>query len=216
MMDDHTEKFVGFSDAVTSLEDVRKIVGDPMPQVISKVTDRLDDICRAFIAKSPFCIIASSDPSGHIDVSPKGDPVGFIQVLDDKHLAVPDRPGNRRADTFHNLMRDPRLGMIFIIPGKTETLRVSGEARIFRDEGLRRSMAVNGKIPELAMVVHVERVFLHCPKCMVRSKLWQPDAWPDHSDTPTIAQAMIQHGNLTMSLDELHAEAERTGTTRLY
>ena len=95
-------------------------------------------------------------------------------------------------------------------------MRVSGEARIFRDAGLRQTMAVNGKIPELAMVVHVERVFVHCPKCMVRSKLWQPDAWPDHSDTPTIGQAMIQHGNLSMSMDELRAEAERTGTTRLY
>lgn len=215
-MSHDTDRFSGFKDIVTSLEDVRGFIGKPMPQVISKVTDKLDDVCRAFIATSPFCVIASVDPDGHVDVSPKGDPVGFVEVLDDKHLAIPDRPGNRRVDTFHNLLKDPRLGMIFIIPGKSETLRISGEARIVRDEALRRSMAVNGKIPDLALVVYVERVFMHCPKCMVRSKLWQPAEWPDSSGIATIGQAMIKHGDLSITLEELGAEAERTGATRLY
>ena len=108
------------------------------------------------------------------------------------------------------------MGIIFIIPGKNETLRVSGEARIVRDEELRQSMAVNGKVPDLALVVYVERIFMHCSKCMVRSKIWQPDAWPDSSDTPTISEAMIKHGNLAITPDELRAEAERTDSLKLY
>ena len=215
-MDTKADKFAEFHDIVTPIDDVKGVIGEPMSQVIAKVTDHLDDLCRSFISKSPFCVIASSNPDGQIDISPKGDPVGFVQVLDDKHLAIPDRPGNRRVDTFHNIMRDPRLGIIFIIPGKNETLRVSGEARIVRDEELRQTMAVNGKVPDLAMVVYVDRVFIHCTKCMVRSKIWQPDAWPDSSDTPTIAEAMIKHGNLTITREELRAEAERTDTIKLY
>lgn len=215
-MDTTTDRFAGFSDVIGSIDEVMEILGEPMSSVMAKETDRLDEICRTFISKSPFCIIASSNPEGFIDVSPKGDPAGFVRVLDDKHLAIPDRPGNRRADTFHNLFKDPRLGMIFIIPGKRETLRISGEARLVRDEELRQSMAVNGKVPQLAVVVYVERIFMHCPKCMVRSKLWEPEAWPDHSDTASIQQAMIQHGQLTVSDEELYAEAVASGTTRLY
>ena len=143
-----TDKFAGIQDIVTSAEDMQSVLGEPMPQVLIKEIDHIDDICRDFIAKSPFCVIASANPGGHIDVSPKGDPVGFVRVLDEKHLAIPDRPGNRRADTFHNLLRDPRLGILFIIPGKTETLRVSGEACITRDESLRQLMPVNRKVPE--------------------------------------------------------------------
>ena len=210
------DRFAGFHDIVTSSDGVKTVIGEPMSQVVAKVTDHLDDLCRSFISKSPFCLIASSNPDGQIDVSPKGDPVGFVQVLDDNHLAIPDRPGNRRVDTFHNLTRDPRLGIIFIIPGKNETLRVSGEARIVRDEELRQTMAVNGKMPDLALVVYVERVFMHCSKCMVRSKIWQPEAWPDSSDTPTISEAMIKHGNLKITPEELRAEAERTDTLKLY
>lgn len=211
-----TEKFAGLGSVITSIDDVTDVIGSPMPQVLAKVTDHLDDVCRRFIAKSPFCLIASSDPEGAIDVSPKGDPPGFVRVLDEKHLAIPDRPGNRRMDTFHNIVKDPRVGLIFMIPGKRESLRVSGEARIVRDEDLRQSMAMNGKVPEFALVVYVERAFSHCPKCLIRSKLWDPDAWPDHDDTATHVEAMIQHGNLQMTPEELENEAERTGTKRLY
>jgi PPOX class probable FMN-dependent enzyme len=210
------ERFAGFSGIITSIDEVTDVAGIPMPQSLAKVTDRLDEICRAFIAKSPFCLIASSDPDGSIDVSPRGDPPGFVHVLNEKHLAIPDRPGNRRLDTFRNLLKDPRVGLIFIIPGKRETLRISGEARIARDEELRRSMAVNARIPELALLVYVERVFSHCPKCMIRSKLWEPAAWPDHRDIASHHEAMIKHGKLEMSPGQLKAEAMRTGTERLY
>ena len=119
----------------------------------------------------------SSDAKGRFDLSPKGDLPGFVQVLDDRTLAIPERPGNRRADTFRNVLQNPRVGLIFIVPGKGETLRVSGTARVVRDTWLRERMAVDGRLPELALVVTVEEALIHCTKCMVRSLMWQPDTW---------------------------------------
>ncbi len=211
-----TEKFAGISGIVTSIDDVSAVVGSPLPHIVAKVRDNLDDICRMFIAKSPFCLIASSNPEGAIDVSPKGDPPGFVQILDDKHLAIPDRPGNRKIDTFHNLFKDPRVGLIFIVPGRRETLRVSGEARIVRDEELRRRMAVDGKVPELAIGIYVERVFMHCAKCLKRSKLWEPDSWAEHKDLPSYAEIMIRHAKLEVTPAQFLAAAEEGGLMKLY
>jgi len=215
-MTDTKNGFSGFEDIVTSMEELRDDVGQPVSPVIDKVLDRLDDVSRAIIEKSPFIVIASADSRGYPDISPKGDPSGFVQVLNDKHIAIPDRPGNRRVDTFTNVLENPYVAVIFIIPGKGETLRVSGEARLVRDRDLCESMAVNGRIPKFALVIHVERVLIHCPKCMIRSKLWQPDAWPDHSSTADIAEAMIAHARLDMTADELTSIAEKEGLTDLY
>ena len=206
-----TEKFSDFEEVISSLDEIYEIMGPPLPQVLSKVIDHLDDVCRSYIAASPFCQIATVHADGPIDISPKGDPAGFVQVLDDHHLAIPDRPGNRRVDTFRNLLCDPRVGLFFLVPGTGETLRISGEARIVRDQALRESMAVNGKAPAFAIVVHVERAFIHCPKCVARSKLWQPDAWAKHDDLPGIGAAMIAHGKLTESEPELDKIAEDGG-----
>lgn len=185
------------------------------PQALVRVVDGLDDVCRDYIASSSFCLLASSDPGGVIDISPKGDPAGFVRVLDDKHLAIPDRAGNRRVDTFYNLLKGPRIGMLFLIPGSGETLRVGGKARIVRDEALRESMAVNRKAPQFAIVVHVERALVHCPKCVMRSKLWEPDAWGRHN-VASIGQAMIAQGGLELSEDELFEEARKAGVLELY
>ncbi len=209
-------RFSDFNDIVTSVDEIRDAIGEPLSPIVEKVIDRLDDVCRAFIEKSPFVVIASANSDGDPDISPKGDPEGFVQVLDDKHLAIPDRPGNRRADTFQNLLDNPHLAIIFIIPGKGETLRVRGEARIVRDEALRKTMAVNERVPEFAIVVHVEQALMHCPKPMVRSKLWQPDAWPDHSGTATIAEATVAHANLDITPEELKARVEAAGRAKLY
>ena len=209
-------RFSDFNDIVTSVDEIRDAIGEPLPPIVEKVIDRLDDVCRAFIEKSPFVVIASANSDGDPDISPKGDPEGFVQVLDDKHLAIPDRPGNRRADTFQNLLDNPHLAIIFIIPGKGETLRVRGEARIVRDEALRKTMAVNERVPEFAIVVHVEQALMHCPKPMVRSKLWQPDAWPDHSGTATIAEATVAHANLDITPEELKSRVEAAGRAKLY
>ncbi|HXF61549.1 MAG TPA: MSMEG_1061 family FMN-dependent PPOX-type flavoprotein, partial [Caldilineaceae bacterium] len=141
-----------FSEVVTSEEQLREIMGYPAQRVIDKVVSSLDEHCRAFIAKSPFLLIGSADARGHMDVSPKGDPPGFVRVLDDKTLAIPDRPGNRRADTFGNILQNPKVALIFLVPGKQETLRVSGTAQIVRDQWLRELMPVRGKTPDLALV----------------------------------------------------------------
>lgn len=215
-MNAQEDRFGAFEDILTSMAEVREIIGQPKQRNRDQAIDHLDEICRDFIAQSPFALLASCGPGGRFDVSPKGDPVGFVQVLDDKHLAIPDRRGNKRADTFENLFENPYVGLIFIVPGKNETLRVNGEARIVRDTKLRESMAVDGKVPDLAVVVYVERALYHCPKCMLRSKLWEPDAWPDSSDLPILREALIKHAELNMTPEELREQGIKDGLHLLY
>ena len=215
MTTDHNP-FAGFGGIVGSLEELRELIGEPPPPAIAKVMDHIDELSKQIIEKSPFIVLASASAAGYPDLSPKGDPEGFVRVLDPKYLVIPDRPGNRRMDTFKNLLENPYGSVLFLIPGKGETLRVTGECRIVRDEALRESMAVNGHIPELAIVLHVERVLIHCPKCMVRSKLWQPTTWADSADTADIVTAMIAHAKLDTTPEDLKAQMERAGVTRLY
>jgi hypothetical protein len=139
-----------------------------------------------------------------------------VRVLGEKYLAIPDRPGNKRVDTFTNLLQNPYLAMLFLIPGKGETLRVTGECRIVRDQAVRESLAVAGRVPDFAIVMHVERVLIHCPKCVVRSKLWQPDKWPDATETAGIVEAMIAHANLDTTPEEFIAMAKKEELDRLY
>lgn len=200
---------------VSTTEQLEGILGRPGPRVLAKVVSALDDICLAFIARSPFVIVASHDADGRVDVSPKGDPAGFAHVLDRRTIAIPERPGNRRADTFRNVLQQPRIGLIFLVPGKNETLRVSGTARIARDAWLRERLGVAGRIPELALVVTVEEAFVHCTKCMVRSRIWQPQSWnPD--GLASIGEAMVAHARLDISVAEMRAIAERDERERLY
>jgi uncharacterized protein len=201
---------------VLSTEDeIEAIFGKPSFRVLGKVVDNLDDICRSFIARSPFVFVASSDAKGRLDVSPKGDPPGFVNVLNTRTIAIPERPGNRRADTFRNVLQNPRVGLIFVVPGKEETLRVSGTARVVRDAWLRERMVVQDRSPELALVVTVEEAFMHCTKCMVRSRMWQPDTWnPD--GLASIAEAMIVHGRLDLTVAEFQPITENDVRTRLY
>ena len=161
----------------SSDEELRAVVGEPPSHSVAKVVTAIDRIARTFIENAPFAFVASVGEDGRLDVSPRGDPAGFVKVLDEHTLAVPDRPGNRRLDTFHNVLRNPNVGIIFLIPGVTHTLRVSGKAIIVRDDFLRDTMKMNGKAPDHVLVVGVERVFGHCPKCMIRSGLWRPDTW---------------------------------------
>ena len=215
-MDADGRKFAGFEEFVTSADDISAVMGKPSQRVLQKVSDHVDAFCRGFIAKSPFLVIGSQGAEGHVDLSPKGDPAGFVKVLDDKHLAIPDRLGNRRADTFRNVLENPKVGLIFLIPGKPETLRISGEARIVRDRGLRESMAVQGRLPDFAMVVFVERVFMHCAKCILRSKLWQPEAWPDRAGTPSLAEVMVKNAELDITTGEMQAIIDKSQQERLY
>lgn len=200
------------------MEELREVIAPPSDFVTGKEVTEFDEYCRVFIARSPFVLIASSDGEGSIDISPKGDPPGFVQVLDDRTLAIPDRPGNHRADTFLNVVRHPYVGLIFLIPGTKNTLRVRGTATIVRDLTLRESMAVNGRIPELALVVELTTAYFHCAKCVIRSGLWSEanvTASPA-SDDVLLAETMVKHGELTISVEQMQQIILNDENERLY
>ncbi len=206
-----------FSEVVTSEAQLRELMGQPVAEaVVLKTLPALDRHCEAFIARSPFVLIASSDKQGRMDISPKGDPEGFVHVLDAQTLAIPDRPGNQRFDTHRNLFQNPRIGLIFLIPGKRETLRVSGWGQLVRDEAVRAPMAIKGKVPELAIVVHVEEAFFHCAKCVVRSRLWQPDAWPSLEGLPSLAETMIDAAKIDAPVKVIEGVIAQDERERLY
>lgn len=205
-----------FNDVVTTREQLRSILTEPSERVSRKSLSYLDKHCGVFIGRSPFVLLASADAGGNVDVSPKGDPPGFVKVLDKQTLVIPDRPGNYRADSMENILLNPKVGLIFLIPGKTETLRVSGTAQIVRDEGLRQSMAIHGRSPELAVVVSVEEAFFHCSKCMIRSKLWEQGNWPSLDGLPRLAQTMVDAGQLELTESEMHEIVLNDERERLY
>lgn len=208
-----TERFDG---VVESHEDLRAGTKPPSQAAADKVIDRIDEHCARFIGAAPFVVLGTRSREGWVDVSPKGDPGGFVKILDPRTLAIPDRLGNNRHDTLHNLIEDPQLGLIFLVPQRTETLRVSGRARIVRDEALRESMAMNGKPPKLAIVMAVERVLYHCGKCMMRSKLWQPDFWPDTAGLSSLAAAVRDHASMEAPVPEIERYIDENYRTELY
>ena len=205
-----------FTDVITSEAQLREILGAPSALAANKAITTLDEHCRAIIASSPFLLIASSDAHGNVDVSPKGDPAGFVQVLDDKTLVIPDRPGNRRADTFRNILQNPKVGLIFFVPGKQETFRVSGRAMIVRDLWLRERMVVKGKTPELAIVVNIDEAFLHCAKCVIRSGIWDHEKWPEIESLASLARVAIDHGKLADSEEHVQSLIDESYRDRLY
>ena len=205
-----------FDEVITSRERLREIMGEPNHRVAGKVIDHIDGICRRFIAASPFVVIATRGPDGLIDQSPKGDPAGFVRVLNDTTLAIPDRPGNKRIDTFENVLVHPEVGLIFLIPNYGYTLRVSGMGVIVRDKTLQDRLAVQGRSPNLVLCVNVQQAFMHCAKCMSRSSLWNADRWPDLSNVPSLAEAMVAHAKLSLSRDEMQTLIDENHKTHMY
>jgi PPOX class probable FMN-dependent enzyme len=177
---------------VTTHDELRTIYKTPRPTdgSIRKELKALDGHCRSFIGKSPFVLIGSSDGAGNADVTPKGDRPGFAAVLDEKTIAIPDRPGNNRLDTLENILLNPSVGLLFLIPGMNETLRVNGDARITVDSTLRERLSVDGKAPQSVVVVTVKAAYMHCAKAFMRSDLWKPDSWHDRSALPTLGQIL--------------------------
>jgi PPOX class probable FMN-dependent enzyme len=176
-----------FGELVTSEMDLRAVVPAPAeaaPAVLKQI-DHLDEHCRDFIARAPFFLLATAGANGDCDASPRGGPPGFVRVLDDRRLLVPEFPGNRRADSHRNLLENPRAAMLFTIPGLRETLRVAGRACITRDEALLADLSVNGRAPKLGIGLEVEEAFIHCAKAFIRSGLWQPETWPDELPSPS-------------------------------
>jgi uncharacterized protein len=165
---------------ITTETELRALLGSPSGGAVSKERDRLHELDRAWIAASPFLLMATSAGDGTCDVSPKGDPAGFVHVLDDRTLVMPERPGNRRADGWVNVLSNPHVGLIFLVPGRTDTLRVNGRATLVREAPFLDDLVVRGHRPLLALVVQVEQVFHHCAKAFLRSQLWDPESWnPD-------------------------------------
>jgi hypothetical protein len=165
---------------ITTEDELREVVGAPPPRVLHKDRPKLHELDRKWLAASPFCLIATSAADGSCDVSPKGDPAGFTLVLDEGTIAIPERPGNRRVDGFRNVLSNPHVGLIYFVPGRGDTLRINGRARLVRAAPFFDEMVVKGHRPVLAMVVEIEEIFHHCSKAFLRSALWQTETWrPD-------------------------------------
>jgi PPOX class probable FMN-dependent enzyme len=178
---------------ITSVEELTALLGDPVPRVRDKVRPALHELDRAWLAASPMCLVATSGVDGSCDVSPKGDPPGsLVNVLDDRTIALAERPGNRRADGYRNVLANPHVGLVFLLPGRGDTLRVNGRARLVTEPVLLEQMAVKGHLPLLALVVDVEEVFHHCAKAFLRSQLWDPSTWQPGAvpDRPHVAKAL--------------------------
>jgi PPOX class probable FMN-dependent enzyme len=170
---------------ITNEVELRAIVGTPQELTVGKIADRLNDLTRQFIERSPFVCVATARPDGGLDVSPRGDPAGFVRIIDERTLLLPDRPGNRIADTLTNLLADPRIAVLFLIPGVGDTFRVNGTARITDDAELLEASAVEGKVPKLGIVVAIEEAYTQCAKALIRSDLWNPDKHVDRSELPS-------------------------------
>jgi uncharacterized protein len=200
---------------IDDVELLRETYGAPNERSLKKQLSRLDKHCRDFIARSPFIVIASADPAGRCDASPKGDAPGFVRVIDDATLLIPDRLGNNRVDTLGNLVARPGIGVIFFVPGINETLRVNGRARITTDPELLGPLAVNGKVPRSGILISAEEVYFHCGKALIRSDLWNPDKRIQRSDFPSLGRILAdQIGGISIEESERYtAESYRT---RLY
>ena len=193
---------------IASEADLRAILGEPSELVLAKIADRLNDLTRQFIERSPFLCIATASPEGGLDVSPRGDPAGFVRILDERTLLIPDRPGNKIADTLRNILADPRVALLFLIPGIGDTFRVNGTARLVDDPELLAGSAVEGKIPKLGILVTVEEAYTQCPKAFHRSELWNPDRHVDRSELPSSGAIMKA---LQSDFDAETYDAERAG-----
>lgn len=174
---------------ITSIEELEAIYGEPLPRSLVKELDRISDDYRAFIEKAPFVTVATSGPEG-LDCSPRGDPAGFVRVVDEKTLMLPDRRGNNRIDSMRNLVRDPRISLLFLIPGVNETMRINGRADIVVDPELCESFAMGGKLPRSVLVVTVDRIYFQCQKALVRSRLWDVEAQIPRSDLPSTGKML--------------------------
>ena len=186
---------------VNTAEELREIVGHPNKYVANKVGKRLSAIQQDWLAHSPLGFVATTDAQGRVDVSPKGDPPGFVHVIDDTTIAIPERPGNKRADGYLNVLERPHVGTLFLIPGRGDTLRINGPARILADADYFDALTVKGKRPILALEIDVEEVFFHCAKAFLRSEAWAPSSW-NPTAVPSVAQ-IAQALKKDMSLAEL-------------
>ncbi|QNQ11897.1 pyridoxamine 5'-phosphate oxidase family protein [Sphingomonas alpina] len=187
---------------VQSEQQLRDLYGAPDTLALRKVLDHLDVHCRNFISASPFFMLATHDRDGHSDASPRGDQPGFVEILDDRHLLLPDKPGNNRIDSLINVFHSPSIGMLFLIPGVRETLRINGEARITCDPSLLLKHEEGGKVPKTGLVIEVREAFLHCARSVMRAKIWVPETWPDRKVVPSAGRIWSDHIALSSAAEQ--------------
>ena len=200
---------------VNNHSELRDLYKPPAPRAVQKVLDHLDVHCRNFIALSPLCVLSSAGANGQADASPRGDPPGFVQVLDEKTLLLPDRPGNNQVDSLQNIVQNPGVGLLFFVPGMNETLRVKGKAEIVSDEEVLEPMKMKRRAPLSGLRITVEEAFLHCGRALIRSRIWDPEIQIDRSEYPTYGQVLADQiaGADAKEIDDSEDEANRE---RLY
>lgn len=179
------------SASIENQAQLREFIGDPIDLAVMKARPKLDKYSKEFISRSPFLSLGTAGADGKVDVSPRGDAPGFVLVLDDNTLFIPERPGNRRVDSLSNIVANPNVGLLFMIPGFEDTLRVNGRASVVTDEALLAQCAVNGKLPKTGILVEVEEAYIHCAKAFKRSKLWDPASLQDRSEMPSLAKIVL-------------------------
>lgn len=200
---------------VTTAAELEEIVGIPEPRAANKARSSLHPVDREWLAAASLVFVATGDDEGNLDVSPKGDPAGLLKVLDDTTIALPERPGNRRVDGFHNILRNPHVGLIALIPGRDDTLRINGRATIVRDAPFMADMEVKGHLPSLALVVEIDEVFYHCSKAFLRSKTWHPDTWaPDAAPRRAVISQTVERPDAL--LEDLDAYYGPSYEERIY
>ena len=204
------------AETMSDPENLRALMGEVSPLTRDKEMPELDKFCQDFIRLSPFAVIASVGADGHVDVTPRGDPPGFVQVPDSRTLIVPERPGNRRVDTMQNLLANPQMSIIFFIPGYEETLRVRGRGSLTTDPDILTPMAVKSKTPIIGIRVDVDCVFFHCAKAIKRSRLWDPNTQIAKGDFPRFAEIVHAQRNLGKTVEEIEKGLEETYRDRLY
>ncbi|GAA2852652.1 pyridoxamine 5'-phosphate oxidase family protein [Paenarthrobacter ilicis] len=203
-------------DTITTSAELEKIIGLPLDRTRKKVRSTLSDFDRQWLAASPFCVLSTTDSEGRVDASPKGDPAGFIKVLDNTTIAIPERPGNRLAFGFHNILQNPNVGLLSVVPGRTDTLRINGTAQVVGNADFFDQMLVKGHRPRAAVVITVEEVFTHCGKAFMRSGLWQPETWnPDGLPSiAVLAQSYTQPETPLSELEDYYGPSYADGMYR--
>ena len=200
---------------ITTMEQLQSLYGEKRPTSVIKEIDHINDGYRKLIEAAPFVAVATSGPEG-LDCSPKGDAPGFVRILDDKTLAIPDRPGNNRIDSFRNIMRDPRIALLFLIPGIGETLRVNGRASISIDPDLMQTFAVGGKLPRSVLIIHIQSIYFHCSKAIVRSKLWEEATKIERKSLPSTGTIIAELSNGKLGGEVYDREAPERIKAQLY
>ncbi|MBT3351376.1 MAG: pyridoxamine 5'-phosphate oxidase family protein [Nitrospinaceae bacterium] len=196
-------------------ETLHDYYGEPNERAAKKQMEKLEKHSRHFISLSPFFVLSTSSSEG-TDASPRGDAPGFVTVLDDHTLLIPDRMGNNRVDSMHNIMENPNVGMLFLVPGMNETLRINGKARVITDEKLLKPMSVKGKSPKSALIVEIDEVYMHCAKALMRSHLWDSERHIERSSFPTLGQVFKDQVGSDQDAEEIEKLVQEGYVTRLY